>query len=178
MKRAVLRLMALGCAATLGVSPLAAQKARLDIGAGGVVPSGDYSTVDNAGWHMMGALELSIPRSPLHVRVDAMYGQTTHQGGLLLTGSTKLSGASADALYYIGAPMLPLRLYLLGGIGYYKVDPGAGASESNVAFNGGGGVTLGVGPVKMFGEARFITVRTSGGATNFFPLSVGLSLGM
>jgi hypothetical protein len=27
-----------------------------------------------------------------------MYGQTTHQGGTLLTGSTKLAGFTADAV--------------------------------------------------------------------------------
>jgi hypothetical protein len=32
--------------------------------------------------------------------------------------------------------------------------------------------------MKLFGEARFITVRTTGGALNFFPVSVGLTFGM
>ena len=32
--------------------------------------------------------------------------------------------------------------------------------------------------MKVFGEARFISVRTSGNAMNFFPVSVGLTFGM
>ena len=177
MKRVLLSFMVLGWIAALSASPAAAQKARLSIGAGGVVPTGDYSTVDNAGWELMGAVELGIPRSPLGVRVDAMYGQTSHQGGLF-SGSTKLSGGTANAVYRIGAPMVPVKLYVLGGLGYYKVDLGAGASESKVAFDGGTGLRLGLGPMNVFGEARFISVRTSGSPLNFFPVTVGLSFGM
>jgi hypothetical protein len=35
---------------------------------------------------------------------------------------------------------------------------------------------LGVGPAIGFVEARFITIRTSGGATNLFPISAGFVL--
>ena len=175
MKRVLLGLIALGSIAAF--SPAAAQRPRLSLGVGGVKPSGDYGTVDNMGWNLLGALELSLPKSPLALRADLIYGQTTHQGGSLFTGSTKLSGVSADAVYHIGAPMVPVRLYLLGGAGYYRVDVD-GTSQTKPAFNAGTGLSLGVGPMKLFGEARFITVRTSGGAVNFFPVSVGLTFGM
>ena len=175
MKRVLLGLVALGSIAAS--SPAAAQRPRLSLGAGGVKPSGDYGAVDNMGWNVVGALEVGLPRSPLAVRADVTYGQTTHQGGSLLTGSTKLSGMTADAVYRIGAPMVPVRLYVLAGAGYYHVDID-GASESKPAFDAGTGVSLGVGPMKVFGEARFITVRTSGSAMNFFPVSVGLTFGM
>jgi hypothetical protein len=175
MKRVLLGLIALGSIAAS--SPAAAQRPRLSLGVGGVKPSGDYGTVDNMGWNLIGALEVGLPKSPLAVRADLIYGQTTHQGASLLTGSTKLSGLSADAVYHIGAPMVPVRLYLLAGAGYYHVDID-GTAQTKPAFNAGTGVSLGVGPMKLFGEARFITVRTTGGALNFFPVSVGLTFGM
>jgi hypothetical protein len=176
MKRVLLGLIALGSIAAS--SPAAAQRPRLSLGAGGVKPSGDYGTVDNMGWNLLGALEVGLPKSPLAVRADLIYGQTTHQGGNLFTGSTKLSGVSADAVYHIGAPMVPVRLYLLAGVGYYHVAVDGASGESKPSFNAGTGVSLGIGPMKVFGEARFITVRTSTSALNFFPVNVGLTFGM
>jgi hypothetical protein len=177
MKRVLLSSMALAWIVALGAAPAAAQHASLSIGAGGVKPSGDYATADNMGWQLMGAVEVSVPRMPLAVRVDALYGQTTHQGGLL-TGSTKLSGGTVDAVYRIGAPLVPIRAYVLAGLGYYRVDLGAGASESKPAFGGGAGLSLGLGPMKVFGEARYMSIRTSTSPLNFFPVSVGLTFGL
>ena len=174
MKRVLLGLIALGSIAAS--SPAAAQRPRLSLGAGGVMPSGNYGTYDNMGWHLLGALEVGLPKSPLAVRADITYGQTSH-GNLFPSGSTKLNGLTADAVYHIGAPMVPVRLYLLAGAGYYHVDVD-GVSASKPAFDAGTGVSLGVGPMKVFGEARFITVRTSGSALNFFPVTVGLTFGM
>ncbi len=176
MKRGLLSLVVLGGMAALVASPAAAQT-RLSLGVGGVVPSGDYSTLDNAGWHLMGALELGIPHAPVSARADVVYGQTSHQTGLL-TGSTKLTGGTANAVYHLGGKMLPVRLYLLAGLGYYHVDFGSGASESKPAFDAGTGVSLGFGPMHLFGEARLVNVMTSNSSTSFFPVSVGFTFGM
>jgi hypothetical protein len=84
---------------------------------------------------------------------------------------------SADAVYRIGAPMVPVKMYVLAGAGYYRVAID-GVSATKPSFNAGAGLTLGVGPMKLFGEARFITVRTSTSALNFVPVNVGLTFGM
>ena len=177
MKRVLLGLSALALIAAFNASPAAAQRARLSLGVGGVKPSGDYGALDNMGWNLIGALEVGLPKSPLSVRADVVYGQTTHQGGSLFTGSTKLSGVSADAVYHIGAPMVPVRLYLLAGAGYYHVAID-GASETKPSFSAGTGLALGLGPMKLFGEVRYISVLTSGSSLNFIPVSVGLTFGM
>jgi len=72
MKRALLNLMVLGC---LAASPAAAQHGRLSLGAGGMMPSGSYATVDKTGWQLMAAVELTLPDTPLALRVDGMWGQ-------------------------------------------------------------------------------------------------------
>jgi hypothetical protein len=172
MKRLLLCLIALG---SIAASSAAAQRPRISVGVGGVKPSGDYGAFDNMGWNLLGAVEVGLPKSPLAVRVDFIYGQTSHQGGF--AGTTKLSGVSADAVYHIGAPMVPVKLYVLAGAGYYRVGIDD-VSETKPAFNAGTGVSLGLGPMKVFGEARFITVRTSGSAVNFFPVNVGITFGM
>ena len=175
MKKVLLGLIALGL--IVAASPAAAQRPRVSIGVGGVKPSGDYGAIDNMGWNVIGALEVGLPKSPVAVRADFLYSQTTHQGGSILTGSTKLSGVSADAVYHVGAPMVPVKLYLLAGAGYYHVAID-GASETKPSFNAGTGLQVGVGPMKVFGEVRFITVRTSGSALNFVPVNVGFTFGM
>jgi hypothetical protein len=172
MKRVFLGLFALGL---IAASSAAAQRPRISVGVGGVKPSGDYGTFDNMGWNVLGAVEMGLPKSPLAVRVDVIYGQTSHQSGP--AGTTKLSGVSADAVYHIGAPMVPVRMYVLAGAGYYRVGID-NVSETKPAFNAGTGVSLGLGPMKVFGEARFITVRTDGNALNFFPVNVGITFGM
>ena len=74
-----------------------------------------------------------------------------------------------------------LRPYLLTGLGIYNVGVvRAGVpstSRTGVAWSGGAGLALlGLGPALAFVEARFITIRTSGGATNLFPISAGFVL--
>jgi len=49
-----------------------------------------------------------------------------------------------------------------------------------VGFRGGAGVSIGVGPVHAFVEARYMTVpssNVSGNATSFLPITAGLTFG-
>jgi hypothetical protein len=174
MKRVLLGLIALGSIAAS--SPAAAQTPRLSLGVGGVMPSGDYGTVDNVGWNLLGALEVGLPKSPIGVRADFIYGQTTH-GDLFPTGSTTVSGVSADVVYHIGASGVPIKLYVLGGVGYYHVGIDD-ASETKPSYNAGTGLSFGVGPMKLFAEARYISVLTSNSAMTFFPVNLGFVFGM
>jgi hypothetical protein len=170
----------------LTVSTASAQDARFNVGAGWMLPTGDYWNKPNvyhesqsagAAWQLMGAVEVTIPRAPVGLRVDGMYGKIRRHGSFDVNGSTKLNGGTADLVYRIGAPMVPVRLYLLAGLGYYSVDLGLG-SESNVGYNAGTGLSIGAGPTKVFVEGRYISVQTSGSAMNFFPVTAGLSFGL
>lgn len=174
MKRILFSVVALGVFVATAAS---AQHVAFMIGAGGVVPTGVYSDYDKAGWHGLGGVEVGIPASPLAVRADYMYGQTGHDPASLLTGSTKLSGGTANLVYRLGAKGVPVRLYVLGGAGYYKVDVG-GVSEGKVAFGGGTGITMGFAGAHLFAEGRWLSVQTSGSATTFMPVTLGMAFGM
>jgi hypothetical protein len=180
MKRTLLNALVVAAVSAAGAAPLQAQSAQLGLGGGVIIPSGDYSTADKAGWHGLGMVEFSLPASPASIRIDAMYGQTSHNNNV--GGNTKVAGGTADLVWHAGVPKAPARFYVLGGLGFYnvKVDvTGIGsASESKFTFDLGAGVSAGMGGAKFFGEARFISVRTSGGATNFIPLSVGVLFGL
>jgi hypothetical protein len=156
-------------------SRLAAQVPRLSVGGGLTIPAGGYGTADGTGWHVIGAV-LAWLSTPLGLRVDALYGRTPRQG--LETGHTWLGGGTASIVWRLPRAEPTLRPYLLTGLGIYTVGVvRAGApstSRTGVAWSGGGGLSLmGLGPALGFVEARFMTIRTSGGATNLFPISAG-----
>lgn len=147
---------------------------RFGVGGGITLPTGDYGTVDKAGWHVLGLVQLPLSQSPIHLRFDASYGSTSHKS-TLGSGSTKLTGATADLLYHLGDRAASVRPYVLGGLGIYDVSDGS--STSRFAFGLGGGILFGVGTMHAFAEARYISVQTSGSSLTFIPISVGLMFG-
>ena len=178
MNKRILSLL-LAVVTAAGVSRLAAQGPRFSLGAGLTVPAGGYGTADGAGWHVLGVATrpLSIPH--LRLRVEAMYGRTPREG--LETGHTSLVGGTASVVWRLRRDGPNLRPYLLTGVGAYDVSVTrvglASTSSTGIAWSGGGGLSLlGVGPALGFVEARFMTIRTSSGATNLFPISAGFAL--
>ncbi len=163
-----------------GASYLAAQSPRFSVGGGLTVPAGGYGSADGTGWHVLGAALLPLARPRLRFRVDAMYGRTPRQG--LETGHTTLAGGTASVVWRLRRDGPNLRPYVLTGLGVYNVGVVragfASSSRTGIAWSGGLGLSmLGVGGALGFVETRFITIRTSGGATNLFPISVGVVLG-
>ena len=102
-----------------------------------------------------------------------------------VTGDVNLLGASADLRLDLGRSMI--RPYVVGGVGVYRrrvAQDIAGAAEefrslrrtdTDVGYNGGGGLKLAMGVASVFAEARYYSVRTTPDRTNFVPVMVGLS---
>jgi hypothetical protein len=177
MKRVPLGILALalGLFATpgLGAQAQPTEGIRFGVGGGLTMPIGTYGDFDKAGWHVMGVLQFPIGQSPLHGRVDAMYGQTSHDVG---GGNTTLTGATADLLYHLGDRASSVRPYVLGGLGFYNIDA-FGASESKFAFGAGGGILFSIGTMHAFLEGRYMSVQTSNNSLNFLPITLGLLFG-
>lgn len=152
----------------------AAQSARFGLGGGLISPMGDYKDQDKTGWHALGKVDIGIPMSPVGVRVDAMYGQTSHKSPV--TGNTKLVGGTASLVWKIPTAVPGLKPYVVGGAGLYNVNPGGG-SETKFTWGGGLGASIGVGPIHGFAEARYMSIQFTGGSLKFIPLTVGLSFG-
>jgi hypothetical protein len=177
------------CALALSVAAatLEAQSPRFSVGAGASLPTGTYGTNDNMGWHLLGAAVVPSPVANLLFRLDGMYSATTHQGPD--NGHTKIGGGSASVVWRLRREGPSLRPYLLAGLGVYDVATTRSAavcfsaycSSSNsvtaLAWSGGGGLALGLGPAAGFVEARFLTIRTSGTPTNLLPVTLGLTFG-
>ena len=167
--------LALGLFASseLGAQAQPTEGIRFGVGGGLTMPIGTYGDFGKAGWHALGVLQFPIGQSPLHGRVDAMYGQTSHDVG---SGSTTLTGATGDLVYHIGDRAASVRPYILGGVGFYNVDAGGG-SESKFAFGAGGGILFSIGTMHAFLEGRYMSVQTSGNSLSFLPITLGLLFG-
>ena len=148
---------------------------RFGLGVGATVPMGDYADIDKTGYHLLGVLQMPLASSPVHIRVDAMYSQTSHDA---VSGNTTLLGGTVDALYHLGDRAASARPYILGGLGFYNVDfGGAAGSETKLAFGFGGGVLFGLSGLHAFAEARYMSVQTSGSSLTFVPITIGLMFG-
>jgi len=173
--------VSLACVATV-----AAQGVRFGLGGGLTAPLSDYKNVDKVGWHATLNANFAIPMSPVGIRVDGLYGQTSHKdfGTTPITGNTKLIGGIANLVYKIPVPAPIVKPYLLAGGGVYhlKIEatgPGGtvDTSETKFTWNFGGGATFGAGPASFFAEIRYVSIQESGGSTKFVPITVGVMFG-
>jgi len=181
MQRRMLSLLAVCCTAVAGIAAAQTPSARFGLGGGVIIPVGNYKDADKIGWHGLGMAQFGLPGSPVDIRVDAVYGQTTHKdiGTTPVSGNTKLYGGLASVVYNIG-PKLMARPYILGGVGAYhvKIDAaGTIVSETKFAFGLGGGLSVGMGQSHFFVEGRFVSIRESGGSTSFLPVTAGVTFG-
>jgi hypothetical protein len=172
MKR--LGLAVLGMALVCGIAqPVSAQGIRWGVGAGLLMPMGDYADFDKMGFVGGVGGTYGLPGGQLGIRGDLTYSTTSHDVG---SGSTAIFGGMASVVYMVSGAA-SARPYLMGGLGMYNVDGGAG-SETKIGFGVGGGVSfpMGTGGSRLFVETRFTSVSTDPSLT-FLPIVVGLSFG-
>ena len=165
---------AVAVATVVSVSAGTAQSARFGLGGGVTLPLREYHTTDNAGWHLLGKVEIDIPESPIDVRVDGMYSRTGQKAPS--TGNTTLAGGTADLLYHIPTSVPGLRPYVLGGAGAYNVDVNGG-STTKFSWGAGLGASFEVGAIHAFAESRYISIHLPGTALRFVPITAGLVFG-
>lgn len=166
--------VAAAVATVVGVSAGTAQSARVGLGGGVTLPLREYHTTDNAGWHVLGKVEIDVPESPIDVRVDGMYSRTGQKAPS--TGNTRLAGGTADLLWRIPTSVPGLRPYVLGGAGAYNVDVNGG-SATKFSWGAGLGASLELGLIHAFAESRYISIHLPGTALRFVPVTAGLVFG-
>jgi len=179
----VLLAVALGVAAA---RPAMAQGTwRYGFSAGVLMPMGgglDYASADKTGWVAGAGATYWLPGTgKLGVRGDFSYSQTSHDGGV--AGNSKIMGGLASLVYALNPASAPARILLNGGVGYYNVKVDAtgigSASESKFGYGIGAAVAfkMGTSSTRLIVGTRYTSVSTSGGSTNFLPITVGLSFG-
>lgn len=145
---------------------------RIMVGGGLLMPMGDYKTADKMGF--IGQAGVGIPAGPVGIRIEADYGQTSHKSPA--SGNTKIIGAMGAVVYHFKTPA-SVTPYVLGGVGMYnvKADP---FSETKFAFGAGAGLEMKMTAMSLYLEAKYMNIATSGSATTFIPITVGLRFGM
>ena len=93
MNRVLQVALAVTLGSLTGVAATAAQGARFGVGGGLLSPLGDYKNLDKTGWHGLVRVDFSIPMSPVGIRLDGLYGQTSHKA---LSTATATARGSAD----------------------------------------------------------------------------------
>lgn len=178
MKRYALALLAVMALCVVAVRPATAQSIRWGVGAGLLMPMGDYGDLDKLGFTGGLGGTYNLPGG-VGIRVDASYGTTKEKSGVT-PHSTKIMGGMASVVYAFGAA--GPKPYVMGGLGLYnvKIDvSGTSASETKVSFGFGAGIAvpMGTGGNRLFAETRYTSVSTSGSSTTFLPIVVGVSFG-
>ena len=174
--RCALRATALAAALTVGASAARAQSPiSFGVAGGRALPMGSTADVAESGYNGTLAIALSAPLLPVGLRLDGMYNQLEGTDGALAGGpDVGVAGVNANLTYTL-LPLAVARLYLIGGAGYYRTSFDDSDAQTDVGFNGGAGLRLGLGRTQLFAEARYHRVNTSGnGQLSFAPVTVGL----
>ncbi len=150
----------------------------------------------NPGWQGMALLAFRVRRSPWGFRLDGTYGvndandqfkaDLTAQFGQPSDVKTKLLGGNFDLTYTFYSPG-PVRAYVLGGLGVYRVTISvtrgtttSDTSQTKFAWNFGGGLNFPLGGgAALFFEARYIDIDALPNfpRTTFVPITAGIRLG-
>lgn len=182
-KRVLIGAAAALLALAVSVPAYAQQATPLHFGVAGgaAVPMGNTADISKTGYNVTGLLEMGLPVLPaLSIRGELAYNQLDMKP---INGSWKLFGGQVNAAYSWPLKDMPVRPYLIGGLGAFnvKADPtdlAAPASKTKFAWNAGAGVGFKLGTIETVVEARFQQIAKEKTLTNdplnFIPLTIGL----
>lgn len=188
MKRRLSLVLSAVALTALFTSPAAAQSAKavsVGISGGAAIPFGDFGEDYTTGYNGTLSLGFNSVGTPLGIRFDAMYNKMgvkddrtiSIPGGIV--DAAIITSANANLVYAL--PGTGIRPYLIGGGGVYgtKLDiDGTGSdpeTKSKFGVNGGIGAAFPLSGFNTFVEARLHHIFTDGSATQFIPVTFGLS---
>ena len=181
---AVAALAALALSATTS-SAQSAKAISLGISGGAAIPVGDFGEDYTTGYNGTVSLMFRSIGSPIGLRVDGMYNKMSVKDdrvislpGLGAVDAAVVTSANANLVYNL--PGTGITPYLIGGAGIYGLkldvdnadDP---ESESKLGLNGGIGASFPLSGFNTFIEARFHHIFTDVSATQFVPVTFGIS---
>jgi hypothetical protein len=173
-------ILAVACLVAGAPPTLAAQGGiRLGLGGGLSIPVRSYSGLVDKGW--LGTANLTFfpgASAALGFRLDAIYARNTLN---VAAGHQTELGGLGNLVFQFGAKRSPNRFYVFGGGGYIRTQatsPNFGTvSSTDPAWNAGAGFSFGARALAFYGEARYVTVSTSGTKPQFAPFVAGITLG-
>jgi opacity protein-like surface antigen len=185
-----LALTSLAVVPAVASAQAATRPVRFGVTAGGTLPIGDFSDAADFGFHLGALVDYKFAGTPFGLRVDGQWHRNELKSELF--DDVDLGGASVDghSTIIFGAASLTLEPtaptstvvpYGIAGVGVYNTKATFSVegedfsdSETKPGFNIGGGFKFKLSGFDAFVEARFHTVNSTGGSTNFIPISFGL----
>jgi hypothetical protein len=158
----------------------------LGISGGAAIPAGDFADLYTTGYNGTISLIFRSVGSPIGLRVDGMYNKLSVKDDALISvpgfgvvDAAVISGANANLVYHL--PGTGISPYLIGGGGIYNLkldidDGDSPDSDNKFGVNGGIGAAFPLSGFSTFIEARFHHVFTDNKATQFIPVTFGISL--
>ena len=172
MIKSILKGLVLSTLALALVAASAAAQIGFQIGAGMTIPQGDYGDAAGSGWNAMGAATFTLPALPVKIRADLGYHSNPSADDAFDVTENIIS-LSGDAMFSF-APG-PISPYILGGVTWGSAsasgdDAVTTESSTDFGYNIGGGLNFGLGPLKLFAEARWMSI----GDADMVPITVGI----
>jgi opacity protein-like surface antigen len=167
-------------AATASTSSAQSNKAvSIGISGGASIPVGDFGDLYTTGWNGTGSLMFRSLGSPLGIRIDGMYNRLSVKDDVIGVPFDNVSIASANANLVYNLQGTGITPYLIGGAGAYWLQGHGngfnGDSQSKLGVNGGIGASFQLSGFNTFIEARYHHVFTDENATQFIPVTFGIS---
>jgi hypothetical protein len=145
----------------------AAAQVHFGLTAGWYTPYSSTKDYANSGYDGGIVLGFGAPLVPVSFRVDATYGELPGKNVAVTGGTVKsdfsVYGASGNVVWNVIGATLPTKVYLIGGVGYYKVEqkysfngtpPVPNVSKSAFGYNAGIGFKF----TLFFIEARYTSI--------------------
>jgi hypothetical protein len=179
MKKIILTIAALAAVA-LSATTSSAQSTKpvsLGISIGAAIPVGDLGNDYKTGYNGTVSLGLQSTGSPVGFRIDGMYNKLSVKNDRVVSlPDIILTSANANLVYAL--PGVGMRPYLIGGGGIYgyKSDVSGAKTNTDFGLNGGIGASFPLSGFTTFIEARYHHIFTPGTATQFIPVTFGISL--
>lgn len=159
----------------ISAAPVAAQVANpigFNVRAGAAIPTGEDSDGINTGFTIGAGLTMRPAMLPVGLRFD---GDFNRFGVEDVDANVTIWALTANAeLAPAASP-----LYFIGGLGFYSSkinsDLVDSESETDLGFNGGVGLRLPLTGFSTFVEARYHSIGTEGGRTNYIPITFGVN---
>lgn len=164
------------------VSLVAQSPVSAGVGAGLAMPFGSMRDEFNPGWRALGTLDMGVPLLPVSLRLDAAYDRfgfkstTVGSAGsdpgarTIVSGSVSLAFGPRNALPAISP-------YVIGGLGMNRTgctDQDRCDTTTQLGWNAGVGMRLGVLSLQGFAEARLHWLPGSAFDYSYVPVTVGL----
>ena len=168
-------------------------QAHFGISAGASIPESRFGESVSTGYNVNAMINVGVPLSPLGFRAEAGLNHFDFDGSNT-SGSVRMINGSANVIL-TPTTIIGAKPYLIGGLGMYNVRmtfggtatplgglfsgsaPGSQSSDTRLGFNGGVGLTFGLGSVGTLLEARYVTVngKNGSGSLAFVPVTFGIT---